>query len=76
MEFIKVVEPRREWLVRCYSDKEDVLSLEVHDGGLSLFLPAGRDQVRLSAPQIAAFRQAFDEALSRAEEDLRAVAGS
>ncbi|GAA3459998.1 MULTISPECIES: hypothetical protein [Saccharothrix] len=76
MEFIKVVEPRREWLLRCYSDKEDVLSLEVHDGAISVLLPSGVDQVSLSAPQIAAFREAFTEAVSRAEADLREVAAS
>lgn len=71
---IKVHGPKREWLLRCYSDKEDVLALEVQDGGIAVFLPAGVDGVRLEAAQIAAFREALDEAIARAEADLRAAA--
>ncbi|MFI9010446.1 hypothetical protein ACIGNX_24735 [Actinosynnema sp. NPDC053489] len=73
---IKVTSPKREWLLRCYSDKEDVLSLEVQDGGIDVFLPTGVDGVRLEAAQIAAFREALDEAIARGEADLRAGARS
>lgn len=70
---IRVRQPKREWLLRCYSDREDVLSLEVQDGGIDLFLPTGSDGVRLEAAQIAAFREALDEAVEQAEADLRAA---
>ncbi len=69
---IKVTLPKREWLLRCYSDKEDVFTIEVQRGGIDLFLPSGSDTVRLEAPQIAAFRDALDEAIAQAEADLRA----
>ncbi|MFD1149488.1 hypothetical protein [Saccharothrix hoggarensis] len=71
---IKVQVPKREWLLRCYSDREDVLSVEVHDGAIEVFLPTGNDSVRLERGQIAAFREALDEAVARAEDDLRAEA--
>ncbi|WP_033443336.1 hypothetical protein [Saccharothrix sp. NRRL B-16314] len=70
---IRVQRPKREWLLRCYSDREDVLSLEVQDGGIDLFLPAGSDGVRLEAAQIAAFQDALGEAVEQAEADLRAT---
>jgi hypothetical protein len=72
---IKVTLPKREWLLRCYSDHEDVMSLEVQDGGIDLFLPTGSDTVRLEAAQIAALREALDEAIARAEADLAELRG-
>ncbi|MBB5807395.1 hypothetical protein F4560_007163 [Saccharothrix ecbatanensis] len=71
---IKVTSPKREWLLRCYSDREDVFTVEVQDGGIDLFLPAGSDGIRLEAAQIAAFREALEEAVAQAEADLRAGA--
>lgn len=71
---IKVTLPKREWLLRCYSEQEDVMTLEVQDGGIDVFLPSGVDGVRLEAAQIAAFREALDEAIAQAEADLRAAA--
>lgn len=73
---IKVAVPKREWLLRCYSDREDVFTIEVQRGAMDLFLPSGQDTVRLTGPQIAAFRAALDEAIAQAEEDLRAAARS
>jgi hypothetical protein len=73
---IRVTGPKREWLLRCYSDQEDVMTLEVRAGGIDVFLPSGSDTVRLEAAQIAALREALDEAIAQAEVDLRAVAGA
>lgn len=72
-QIIKVQSPKREWLLRCDGEDDDVFSIEVNRGAVELFMPDGADRVHLERSQIAAFREALDEAVAQAEADLRAV---
>lgn len=69
---IRVMRPKREWLLHCDGDEEGVLSLHVSNGVVEILAPAFDDMLRLERSQIAEFRQALDEAIDLAEADLRA----
>lgn len=67
---IKVPEPRREWLLHCEGDQEDVFVLTVSGGAVEIIAPEYADLLRLERAQIAEFRQALDAAIEVAEADL------
>ncbi|MEO6084344.1 MAG: hypothetical protein ABIQ18_14690 [Umezawaea sp.] len=69
---IQAWSPKREWLLRCGGDEPKVCSIEVGQGTIEVWLPEGRDPLRLELSQIAEFREAFDQAVELAELDLRA----
>ncbi|RKT52349.1 hypothetical protein [Saccharothrix australiensis] len=69
---IKVDEPRRDWVLRCEGAAKRVFELGVSRGTVEVHLPVGVDCIRLELQQIVDFRSALDEAIERAEADLRA----
>lgn len=69
---IKVIEPRREWLLYHQGEKDELFSLWVTSGAVEIFVHKQGDLLRLERTQIAEFRQALDEAIDIAEQDLQA----
>jgi hypothetical protein len=69
---------RREWLLRCQTDRGEpaVCTINVHNGVLEVLGPDDKFCFQLEDTTIADFRSAFDAAIARAEADLAAEAGA
>lgn len=69
---IKLVRPRREWLLRCndIDNQFAVCALAVSNGDLEIYTP-GEDRITFEYGQIAEFHAALHEAITLAETDLR-----
>ncbi|MBB5806685.1 hypothetical protein F4560_006453 [Saccharothrix ecbatanensis] len=69
---------RREWLLRCQTDRGEpaVCTINVHNGVLEVLGPDDKFCFQLEDTTIADFRSAFDAAIARAETDLVAESGA
>lgn len=63
---------RREWLVRCQTDRGEpaVCTINVNNGVIELLGPGEEFCFQLEDTTIADFRSSFDAAIARAEADL------
>ncbi|WP_189221065.1 hypothetical protein [Saccharothrix coeruleofusca] len=73
---IRTKRPKREWLLRCEGEEDEVFSVNVSRGAVEIHPPEHLDCVHLEKSQIAEFRAVLDEAIERAETDLRAAVES
>lgn len=77
---IRTKGPKREWLLRCEGVEDEVFSVYVSRyvsrGAVEIHPREHLDCVHLEKAQIAEFRAVLDEAIERAEADLRAKAKS
>ncbi len=69
------VSERREWLVRCATDRgaPAMCSIEVSRGVIEIFGPGESFCFSLDAELIADFAASLDQAATRAEADLHTV---
>lgn len=74
--YITLPEPQRSWLMHCTDafGNLGVCLVEVDNGSIVIYAPAGSEGLTLERHGIAEFRAAFDEAIRVAEADLRAQA--
>ncbi|MCI2419245.1 hypothetical protein MOQ72_17500 [Saccharopolyspora sp. K220] len=71
---VRESEPKREWLLRCRDAHGElaVCSIGVGAGELEVCGPDDTELFRLHPWEVAAFRRAFDEAITQVEADLAA----
>jgi hypothetical protein len=74
--YIRLPEPRRNWLVHCNDAFGDlgVCVVAVEKGSIAIYAPDDSESFELGATGIAEFREAFNAAIDVAEADLRAKA--
>ncbi|WP_433267920.1 hypothetical protein ACQPZF_02870 [Actinosynnema sp. CS-041913] len=69
---IETDEAKRDWVLRCEGAANKVFELGVSLGTVEVHLPVDVDTIRLDRRQTVDFRSALDEAIERAEADVRA----
>lgn len=69
------VSERREWLVRCATDRgaPAQCAIEVSRGVLEVFGPGDRFAFSLDPGSVADFRASLDEAIARVRADLHSA---
>ncbi|MBM7811665.1 hypothetical protein [Saccharothrix algeriensis] len=72
----QINEQKRDWVLRCEGAAGKVFELGVSLGTVEVHLPVDVDCIRLEPGQAVAFRAALDEAVERAEADLREGCGA